>query len=361
MRIVLATDAWHPQVNGVVRVNVQMVEALQARGHEVLVISPDGFRTYPLPSYPEIRLAWRPGKRVQQLLREFAPEAVHIATEGPIGLATRRYCRQQGWAFTTHVHTRFPEYVQVRTGLPLKWGYAFMRWFHGAAERVLVPTVTVNRDLQQYGLTNTIVLPHGVDCTRFHPRGSDSDLMPADWPRPIFTFVGRVAVEKNIEAFLDLTLPGSKVVCGVGPELERLKQQYPEVKFLGILNPEALAAVYRSSDVFVFPSRTDTFGLVLLEAMACGTPVAAYPVAGPLDVVGNATGGILREDLQQAAIEALSVPRELPRLHAMKFSWETTADQFIALLAPVTPKPNATISNPRLPLQSTADTSGASR
>ncbi len=342
MKIALATDAWQPQVNGVVRVNVQMVEALQRRGHEVMVISPEGSRTFPLPSYPEIRLAWRPGRRVAVQLADFQPHAVHIATEGPIGLAARAYCLKRTWPFTTHVHTRFPEYVKVRTGLPLSVGYRWMRWFHQPAARVLVPTASVERDLRHYGLTNTFVLSHGVDCVLFTPEGPASDYIAADWPRPIYTFVGRVAVEKNIEAFLDLSLPGTKVVCGVGPALARLRQAYPEVQFLGILSPSDLAAVYRASDVFVFPSRTDTFGLVLLEAMACGTPVAAYPVAGPLDVLGASLGGVLRDDLQQAAIEALSVPRDLPRLHAMQFSWESTADQFISHLALIRPVTSAT-------------------
>ncbi len=341
MRIAIATDAWHPQVNGVVRVNVQLAEALTRQGHEVRVFSHEGMRTFALPTYAEIRLAWRPGPTIARQLDEFAPDALHIATEGPIGLAARAHAKRRGWRFSTHVHTRFPEYVQMRTGLPLAVGYRLMRWFHGRAERVIVPTPSIAEDLARYGMDNTTVLSHGVDCTLFAPgeggTARHSPLIPDDWPRPLFLFVGRVAMEKNIDAFLDLELPGTKVVAGVGPELERLRAAYPQVRFLGILAPEALAGVYRAADVFVFPSRTDTFGLVLLEAMACGTPVAAYPVAGPIDVVGATPAAVLDEDLQNASLAALNIPRPLARAHALRFSWETTAQRFAELLAPIAP------------------------
>jgi len=339
LRIAIATDAWHPQVNGVVRVNVQLADALTAAGHEVLVLSHEGLRTFALPTYPEIRLAWRPRSAIAAQLDAFAPDALHIATEGPIGLAARAHARKRGWPFTTHVHTRFPEYVQLRTGLPLAIGYRLMRWFHGRAARVIAPTPSMAEDLIRYGVPNVHVLSHGVDCTRFAPPETPAErlspLVPQDWPRPIYLFVGRVAIEKNIDAFLALDLPGTKVVAGVGPELERLRTAYPQARFLGILAPEALASVYRASDVFVFPSRTDTFGLVLLEAMACGTPVAAYPVPGPIDVVGTSPAAALDEDLQAACANALQIPRPLARAHAAQFSWETTARQFVELLAPI--------------------------
>ena len=337
MRIALATDAWHPQVNGVVRVNVQLAAHLRALGHEVLVVASDGMRTFGLPTYPEIRLAWRPGHEVAKRLDEFKPDALHIATEGPIGWAARGHAQRRGWKFTTHVHTRFPEYVQMRTGVPLAWGYRFMRWFHAPAQRVFIPTRSIADDLVDYGFRNTVVLSHGVDCALFHPGDGPDDRcapqLPTDLPRPWYLFVGRVAVEKNIDAFLRLDLPGTKIVAGVGPELDRLRQQYPSTRFLGILDPSSLSAVYRAADVFVFPSRTDTFGLVLLEAMACGTPVAAYPVPGPIDVVGDTPAAVLDTDLQQACLAALKCPRPMARTHALRFSWDETARQFAALLA----------------------------
>lgn len=347
MRIAIATDAWHPQVNGVVRVNVQLAQALAGDGHDVRVLSSEGLRTFALPTYPEIRLAWRAGPAIAARLDAFAPEALHIATEGPVGLAARAHALKRGWPFTTHVHTRFPEYVQMRTGLPLAFGYRFMRWFHDRAERVIVPTPSIDEDLARYGFDNTVVLAHGVDCALFHPglgpAGRMTPLLPADWPRPIFLFVGRVAIEKNIDAFLRLDLPGTKVVAGIGPELERLRKEFAAVRFLGILGAEELAGVYRGADVFVFPSRTDTFGLVLLEALACGTPVAAYPVPGPIDVVGDTPAAVLDEDLRAACLAALDIPRPLARAHAERFSWETTATHFAGLLAPIAPAHRTTV------------------
>lgn len=335
MRIVIASDAVPPQVNGVVRVNVQLAQSLERLGHTVHLVSSEGARTFPLPSYPEIRLAWRAGPRVARRLDELAPDAVHIATEGPVGWAARAHCLRRGWPFTTHYHTRFPEYVQLRTGIPLRAAYAVFRRFHGAAQRVVVPTPTIDAALRQHGFRNTVVLPHGVDTERFSPAIDGADRAAIDAPRPIFLFVGRVAVEKNIAAFLALDLPGTKVVCGIGPALDGLRAAYPHVRFLGVLSQAELAAIYRSADVFVFPSRTDTFGLVLLEALACGTPVAAYPVPGPIDVIGTAPAGALDDDLRAACLRALQIPRETARAHALAFSWDDAADRFARLLAPI--------------------------
>lgn len=336
MRIVLITDAWVPQVNGVVTTLVELVEALQSRGHEVLVIHPGQFQTRPCPGYPGIDIAWRPWRRIRDLLAGAAPDAVHIATEGPLGWAARRYCRQRGWRFTTAFHTRFPEILQAALRLPLAWGYALFRRFHSASAGVLVPTNAVLQMLNSRGFERLVPWTHGVDTSLFtyceRPRQGVAAL--EGLARPISLFVGRVSYEKNITAFLDMEVPGSKVVCGVGPLLGGLQQRFPQVHWLGVLPRHELAEVYGAADVFVFPSRSETFGLVMLEAMACGTPVAAYPVDGPTEVVGDDQGGALRDDLEVAWSEAITFPRYQARARAERFGWSVAVDGFLAALVP---------------------------
>ncbi|MGH8241865.1 MAG: glycosyltransferase family 4 protein [Steroidobacteraceae bacterium] len=330
MKIALVTDAWEPQVNGVVRTLKSTARELRAMGHRVEFLTPLEFRTLPCPTYPDIRLSLFPRARVARRLAEFDPDAIHIATEGPLGLAARRYAVSRDLPFTTAYHTRFPEYVRARSGMPLSWTYAFLRWFHGPSRAVMTPTVVVKQDLEANGFTNVVLWSRGVDLDIFKP--SDSRRLKTE--PPIFLYVGRVAVEKNINAFLELDLPGSKWVVGEGPALSGIRARYPGVSFLGVLQQEELAKVYASADVFVFPSRTDTFGLVLLEAMACGLPVAAYPVTGPLDVLGDSKGGVMHEDLRTACLAALDLKREDAVAHARKFSWRTATEQFVAHLYP---------------------------
>ena len=332
MRILLATDAWEPQVNGVVRTLTRTVAECRAMGHEVEVVSPDQFKTFPLPTYPEIKLAMGAYEPVQERFKAFEPEAIHIATEGPIGLAARRICLEWKLPFTTSYHTKFPEYVSARLPVPLSAGYAYMRWFHKPSGRLMVATPTMREELLKHGFRNISPWTRGVDTDLFRP-----GLEPVyeGLARPIWLSVGRVAVEKNIDAFLELDLPGSKWVVGVGPALQGIQARHPDVHYLGVLNQQELAQVYSSADVFVFPSRTDTFGLVLLEAMACGTPVAAYPVTGPLDVIGDSkTAGVMHEDLRTACLEALKLRREDAAAHAQRFSWRAATEQFVAHLNP---------------------------
>jgi glycosyltransferase involved in cell wall biosynthesis len=332
MRILIVTDAWPPQVNGVVRTLRRLQEECTALGHEVAVVAPDQFRSLPCPTYPEIRLALRPGPAIAQRIRQFAPDCVHIATEGPLGLAARRHCLRHGLPFTTSYHTRFPEYLHARLPVPLALGYAVMRWFHRPSRGVMVATRTIGADLEARGFTNVRPWCRGVDTTLFRP-----DLEPAlDLPRPVYLYVGRVAVEKNLDALLEVPLTaGSKLVVGDGPALERLKARHPEVCFVGAKQGAELARHYTCGDVFVFPSRTDTFGLVLLEALASGLPVAAYPVPGPLDVVGTSGCGVLDEDLGRAMAGALAIPRERCRAYAGNFSWRYCAEQFLGHLQPI--------------------------
>lgn len=331
MKIMIVTDAWEPQVNGVVRTLKQTMHELKKMGHEIDMITPLEFKTIPCPTYPDISLSLFPGKKVRQKMESFAPDAIHIATEGPLGIAARAYAIKHQLPFTTAYHTRFPEYVKARTGIPLAVTYNFLRWFHDPSRAVMAPTDVVVKDLESYGFTNVVLWTRGVDLEIFKMQES-KEIYTA---HPIFLYVGRVAVEKNIEAFLELKLPGSKWVVGDGPALAGLKAKYPEVNYLGVLQQEKLAKVYAAADVFVFPSKTDTFGLVLLEAMACGLPVAAYPVTGPIDVIGNSKSGAMNHDLREACLEALTIPREVARAHAEKFSWQAASEQFANHLRPV--------------------------
>jgi hypothetical protein len=336
MKYLTVTDAWHPQVNGVVRTIEATNRELQRAGHECALITPQSFTTIPCPGYGEIRLSLLPYARLARLLERAQPDAVHIATEGPLGQAARRYCVRNGLPFTTAYHTRFPQYLKAMFGVPEAWVYRFLRWFHGPAARVLTPTEEVERELAAWGIRHVARWTRGVDLDVFSPSPAPSPHVEAA-PHPRFLYVGRVSVEKNIGAFLDLDLPGSKVVAGVGPELELLRRRFPEVNFVGVLGREQLAELYSSVDVFVFPSRTDTFGLVMLEALACGTPVAAYPVQGPLDVVGGTDVAVLDHDLRKAALRALRIDRDRCRAYAERFSWRAATEQFVALQQPLTP------------------------
>lgn len=332
MRIAIVTDAWYPQRNGVVRVLGSLHDRLVARGHEVLVISPDQFVTVPLPTYSEIRLALFAGRRVARLLEDFAPEAVHIPTEGPLGQVARSWCLKRGAPFTTAYHTKFPEYVHARTRMPLPMLRAWIRRFHAPSRAVLAPSPSVFRELRAEGYHNVVEWSHGVDVETFRP--GPKDAFP-HLPRPLFLYVGRVTVDKNLPAFLSLDLPGSKVVVGDGPSRGDYMKRFPDTLF-HIANGDAeLAACYSAADAFVFPSRTDTFGLVMLEALACGVPVAAFPVTGPTDVLGQSGAGVLDDDLHTAALAALDIPPERCRAHACGFSWETVTDQFLGFLAPI--------------------------
>jgi glycosyltransferase involved in cell wall biosynthesis len=330
MRILVATDAWHPQVNGVVRTLSMMAEAAKTLGAEVVFLTPQSFRTVALPSYPDLRIALPGPTKIARLIEEAKADCVHIATEGPIGIAARRYCRKHGLRFTTSFHTRFPEYVSARFPIPESWVWAWLRRFHGASQAVMAATPALAEELRGRGFRNVVLWPRGVDTKLFHPRVVSTDL-----PRPIFLCVGRVAVEKNLEAFLSLELPGSKVVVGDGPARADLQRQFPDAVFLGAMQGEALAEAYAMADVFVFPSRTDTFGLVLLEALASGVPVAAFPVTGPRDVIGTAPVGVLSEDLRTACLQALPLSRQACQEFAARQTWEASAAKFLDNIAGV--------------------------
>lgn len=332
MRICIVTDAWHPQTNGVVRTLNTTRATLVAQGHEVRVIEPGMFRNFPCPTYPEIRLAWLPGRTVAKQLRNFKPHYVHLATEGPLGMAARSFCLQYGWPYTTSYHTQFPEYLRARLPIPLSLSYAWLRNFHGAAARTMVATPSMQNQLETRGFTKLARWSRGVDVELFRP----SDAHVLDLPRPISLYLGRVSVEKNIEDFLRLQLPGTKLVIGDGPSRIELQRKYPQTVFVGYRFGEDLAAHIAAADVFVFPSRTDTFGLVLLEAMACGVPVAAYPVTGPIDVVKVGVTGLLSEDLRGATLGALQMNRQACRDHALQFTWEKATAQFYGNLAQIT-------------------------
>ena len=332
MRILIVSDAWFPQVNGVVRTLSVVVEKLRAGGDTVEVIGPDRFRSMPTPGYAEIRLAIAPKRRLAQIVTDFEPEIIHIATEGPLGWAMRALCRRNNWPFTTAFHTRFPEYLEARTRIPADWSWRVMRRFHEAGAGTFAATASLRQELTRRGFTKVRAWTRGVDLERFRPGEGDA------WqglPRPIFLYAGRVSIEKNIEAFLALDLPGSKVVVGDGPALPALKQRFPQVTFTGYRDNGSLARSYSGADVFVFPSRTDTFGLVLLEALAAGTPVAAFPVTGPIDVITDPRVGALNEDLRAACLKALECDRAACRLHAEAWSWDACVAQFRAALVPI--------------------------
>jgi len=333
MKIALVTDAWHPQVNGVVRTLDTVIDELRSRGHEVEVTSPDLYRSIPAPSYPEIRLALAGPRTVAKRLERFRPDTIHIATEGPLGWAARRYCVRKGYPFTTAYHTQFPDYIASRTGLPASWFWPLIRRFHAPASRTMVATETIREELRQQGIGPLHHWGRGVDIDTFHPDHAPPDLF-FKLPRPIQLYVGRVAVEKNIEAFLSNNHPGSKVVVGSGPALEKLHARFPEAHFLGKQTGHALAACYAGADVFVFPSKTDTFGLVMIEALACGTPVAAYPVPGPLDVLEPASG-VMADRLGDAIAGAIRLERSRCHSIGRQFTWAASTDQFFSGLAPI--------------------------
>ena len=330
MRIAIATDAWSPQINGVVTTLQQTRDELVRQGHEVCMITPEGRRSMPCPTYPEIRLTLFAGSQIARELDAFDPECVHVATEGPIGLIVRRYCIKRSLPFTTAYHTQFPEYVRARFPIPLSWTVALLRWFHGAADRTMVPTRSIRKVLEDRGFKNVVIWERGVLTDVFKP----DDPVEYNLPGPIWVYVGRVSVEKNIEGFLDLDLPGTKLIIGDGPGRERLAERYPDCEFLGYRFGRELARSQAGCDVFVFPSKTDTFGIVMLEAMACGLPVAAFPVTGPIDVVRPGETGILDSDLKRACERALDLNPTACRKYAESRSWTRSTEQFVSHLTP---------------------------
>ena len=325
-KIAIITDAWTPQVNGVVVCIQQTVKHLREMGHDVFVIGPDRFKNIPCPTYPEIRLALFARKKVFAILDDLKPDALHVNTEGPLGIAARSYAHKNKMRYTTAFQTRFPEYIKARTGIPLSWTYAFLRWFHKNSERVLVPSKTVQEDLIKWNVGKPEVWSLGVDLSTFQSKKR------AARKKKVYVCTSRLAIEKNLDAFLGLKLDGEKWMIGGGPEEKRLREKYPDVKFFGNKSHEEIAKIYQECDYFVFPSKTDTFGLVLLEAMACGLPVAAYNVSGPKDVIGKSKAGILREDLAEAVrgLESLSASTAIK--HAKKFSWEKASENFFSYL-----------------------------
>ena len=349
MKIAIATDAWYPQINGVVRTLSATVVELDRRGIEVELITPERFTTVPMPGYSSIRLAMAPRFSSRRMLDAFQPDVVHIATEGPIGWSARSWCKARDVSFTTAFHTNFAQYAAVRTGIDEKRFWPLLKRFHCPSRAVLVSTPSVRDDLERRGFSNCQLWGRGVDHWVFRPVGKQHPEI-ASLPRPILLNVGRVAVEKNLDAFLSLDVPGTKVVVGDGPDLDRLRQQYPDTHFLGTMSGEELAAAYRSADCFVFPSQTDTFGLVVIEALACGLPVAALPVPGPIDILGHdgrgpdndmpATVGALDRDLKTAVGKALRLDRSAAAVFSMRFTWSAATDQFIASVTAARTEPN---------------------
>ncbi|HVF94468.1 MAG TPA: glycosyltransferase family 1 protein [Sphingomonas sp.] len=333
MRIAIVTDAWVPQVNGVVRTLQAIAAQLEGLGHELLIVSPDRFLSLPCPTYPEIRLALASTAAVGRLLDGFAPEAIHLATEGPLCLAARKHCLALGMPFTTAYHTQFPDYVASRTGANPDWIWRYIRWFHAPAEAILASTPSIARTLERQGLTQVRAWGRGVDFATFGTAGARDPAIAA-LPGPVQLYVGRVAIEKNIEAFLGASHPGSKVVVGEGPARASLERRFPKAHFLGTRTGTDLAAAYRAADVLVFPSRTDTFGLVMIEALACGTPVAAYPVTGPIDILDDRVGA-MDQDLDAAIGAALTRDRVTCAAFASRFSWAVSARQFVQALVPI--------------------------
>jgi glycosyltransferase involved in cell wall biosynthesis len=335
MRIMIVTDAWYPQTNGVVNTLTQTAACLARFGHEAMISSPRDFRTVPCPSYPEIRIAVSPMAGLARRFESFQPHAVHIATEGPLGFAARRYCLKKGWRFTTSYHTQFPQYLKSRWPIPLWVSYAALRRFHGAAHRCMVSTQSVENELRTRGFANLVRWRRGVDTELFRPRTKAF----LQLPRPIAAYVGRLAVEKNVDAFLQMPWVGSKIVIGDGPERPRLQARYPDAVYLGFRHGEDLATHLAAADVLVFPSLTDTFGLVNLEAMACGVPVAAFPVTGPIDVVEHGVTGALDPDLGKAAQQALRIDPRACRARALQSSWAACTREFEAQLIACRPGP----------------------
>ena len=331
MRIALISDAWHPQINGVVTTLTNTCQTLERLGHTVELIAPDRFCTCPCPGYPEVGLAFLCGPRLRPIIDAFQPDAIHLATEGPVGYAARRYCLYRGFHYTTSFHSHFPEYLKLRIGFPLGISTAYLEWFHGKSTRVMVSTESLRRELTAKGYRRLVLWSRGIDTQLFRPR----DKAFLQDRRPIFLFAGRVAIEKNVEAFLALDLSGTKYIVGDGPQREDLARRYPTARFVGFKKGEELARYMAAADVLVFPSLTDTFGLVILEALACGVPVAAYPVQGPKDVITDRRVGVLDHDLRQAAIVALSLDPEDCRRHALQFSWENCTCQFVDNLTPM--------------------------
>lgn len=348
MKILIITDAWTPQINGVVFTLGHTCEELSRMGHHVTLIQPGMFRSFPCPSYPEIRLSLATTRKVSRLIDECAPDAVHVATEGPLGMAARRAMLRRGLPFTTAYHTRFPEYLHARMRVPLSTTYRWLRHFHGAASRTMVPTQSVREDLLSNGFDpeQVVVWARGVDLNVFRTE-TPTDTQPPLSGKPVFLYAGRVAIEKNLEAFLSLDLPGEKWVIGGGPALEGLKARYPTTRFWGPMSHDTLAQYYRKADVFVFPSLTDTFGLVLLEAMACGCPVAALPARSTQDVLGQSGAGVISNDLRQACMQALSIPRQIPAAYARRFSWQSVTETFYGYLQPIQSSHPTTLPNPR--------------
>ncbi len=331
MHLLLVTDAWRPQINGVVRTLEAMMRELEGMGVTADIVSPADFRSMPMPGYPEIQLALAGPRALARRIRQLRPDAIHIATEGPLGLAARSACRKLGLSFTSSYHTRFPEYLRARLPVPVSVSSAVMRWFHAASSGVMVSTKTLHDELAANGFRHLLRWSRGVDTALFRPDAAHA----LDLPRPLFLSVGRVAVEKNLEAFLSLDLPGTKIVVGDGPARAELQQKYPQAHFVGAKTGIDLAGYYAAADAFVFPSLTDTFGLVLLEALAAGTPVAAFPVPGPLDVVGGTDVAVLDMDLRRAALAALDIPRPHCRAFAERLSWQSSARQFLGNLVTV--------------------------
>ncbi|PLX37292.1 MAG: alpha-mannosyltransferase [Hyphomicrobiales bacterium] len=327
-KILIVTDAWHPQINGVVRSLERVALEMTKVGETVEFLTPQDYRTLPCPTYPEIRLSLTTSGRMRRRLEEIGADHVHIATEGPLGISARRAVLAMGQTYTTSYHTRFPEYLSARFPVPERWTYAWLRRFHNGGSGCMVTTATLEKELAAHGFRNLMRWARGVDAGDFRPDMTPAPAL-ADLPRPIFMNVGRVAVEKNLEAFLKLDLPGTKVIVGDGPAKQSLQARYPDVVFTGAKVGDELVSHYTAADVFVFPSLTDTFGNVLLEALACGVPVAAYPVVGPIDIIGDSGAGVLDWDLQQAALGALDVPRDFCRDFALTFSWEASAAQFL--------------------------------
>jgi glycosyltransferase involved in cell wall biosynthesis len=338
MRIAIVSDAGAPQVNGVVRTLAATIAELTGRAHEVELVTPEGFVTWACPGYREIRLAFGQSWAVAHRLERFRPQAVHIATEGPLGWAARRWCLDRGQRFTTSFHTNFPDYLALRTHLPARCFWPAIRRFHRPSDGVFAATPSVAAKLASHGIAHTRPWSRGVDRTVFRPDGPRLTLNGA--AGPVMLHVGRVAVEKNLEAFLALDLPGTKLVVGDGPARTMLQARYPQARFLGTLHGRELAAAYRTADVLAFPSRTDTFGLVMIEALASGTPVAGYPVEGPIDIIGpSGTGkgdrriGALHADLGVAIGTALTANRADCAAEGARYGWESCTDQFLAHLA----------------------------